>query len=74
MRRSFYHYAQTLRNPNARQGVEDLANHLTADPQFPKLSEDYDEISDYLETNAYYVTNMDIFDELWRLYIENNQS
>ncbi|MGC3746288.1 YozE family protein, partial [Enterococcus faecalis] len=39
---------------------------------FPKQTEDYHELSSYLEMNADYLSNMDIFDELWEKYLENN--
>lgn len=72
MKRSFYHYAQTFRGKLKQTDESKLAEDIFKDLQFPKQSENYDEISHYLETNAYYIPNMDIFDKLWELYIENN--
>ncbi len=46
---------------------------LAEDIQFPKQTEDYHELSSYLEMNADYLSNMDIFDELWEKYLENNK-
>ena len=52
---------------------EDITiENIFKDLQFPKQSENYDEISHYLETNAYYIPSMDIFDSLWDQYVENN--
>lgn len=72
MKRSFYHYIQTFRGKLKQTDESVLAENIFNDMQFPKQSENYDEISHYLETNAYYIPNMDIFDTLWELYIENN--
>ncbi|MGX7059161.1 YozE family protein [Vagococcus humatus] len=72
MRRSFYQYMATLRGPNRQDPLTHLANELDQDLGFPKQSQDYEEISHYLEDNAYYVTNMDLFDQAWELYQEHN--
>ncbi|MGO3733483.1 MAG: YozE family protein [Vagococcus sp.] len=72
MKRSFYHYVQTHRGSIKQTDVSRLAEHIFNDFQFPKQSESYDEISHYLETNAYYIPNMDIFDTLWEEYVETN--
>ena len=63
MRRSFYHYLMTLKGP-AKDSETDFANEAAKDIQFPKQTEDYHELSSYLEMNADYLSNMDIFDEL----------
>lgn len=72
MKRSFYHYVETYRGKLIQTDESELAENIFMDLQFPKQSKNYDEISHYLETNAYYIPNMDIFDTLWELYIENN--
>lgn len=72
MRRSFYHYLMTLKGP-AKDPETDFANEAAKDIQFPKQTEDYHELSSYLEMNADYLSNMDIFDELWEKYLENNK-
>lgn len=72
MKRSFYHYVETFRGKLNQTEESLLAENIFSDLQFPKQSVDYDEVSHYLETNAYYITNMDIFDNLWEHYIENN--
>lgn len=73
MRRSFYHYLMTLRGPNRNNAEMAFANQAANDIQFPKQSEDYHDISSYLEIEADYLDNMDIFDALWEKYVENNQ-
>lgn len=72
MRRSFYHYLMTLKGPGG-DAETNFANHAAKDIQFPKQSEDYHELSTYLEMNSDYLTNMHIFDALWEKYLENNQ-
>lgn len=71
MRRSFYHYMLTQRGPNHLDEVAVLANEIAEDIQFPKQSDDYHEISDYVEF-VNYVPNMDIFDRAWERYLDHN--
>lgn len=47
----------------------DLAEIMYEDHSFPKQSEDYDEISSYLELNGS-LDSMSIFDRAWELYIQ----
>ncbi|MEG0285148.1 MAG: YozE family protein [Vagococcus sp.] len=72
MKRSFFHYVETFRGKVKQTEESLLAENIFNDLQFPKQSQDYDEISHYLEINAYYIPSMDIFDTLWEHYIENN--
>ncbi len=72
MRRSFYHYLLTLRGPNIADPVTKLANDVGIDIQFPKQSQNYHDISNYLELSTDYLTSMDIFDKAWDKYVENN--
>ena len=73
MKRSFYHYLMTLRGPNAADEIQVFANNAAKDIQFPKQSDSYEDISDYLEMNVDYLSNMDIFDSVWQKYLENNR-
>lgn len=72
MTRSFYHYILTLRDPNKKDEITLLANHIGEDINFPKHSIVYGEISDYLEIDTSYLANMDIFDHAWSLYLDTN--
>ena len=72
MKRSFYHYLLTLRGPKIFDPVTKLANDISLDIQFPKQSESYTEISDYLELNTSYLDTMDIFDVAWEKYLDHN--
>lgn len=67
---SFYHYVQIHRGKLEQTAISTLAENIFDDLQFPRQETDYHKVSDYLETNAYYVTNMDVFDELWEMYEE----
>ncbi|OJG19228.1 hypothetical protein RU97_GL000799 [Enterococcus canis] len=63
----------TLRGPKKTDAIQAFANAASHDSQFPKQSEDYDEISSHLELDADYIENMHLFDQVWELYVENNQ-
>ena len=69
-RDSFYRYLMTQRNPNSADEVEQFANNTFLDSTFPKQSEDFDEISKYLEENADYLPSMTIFDTAWQKYLD----
>lgn len=73
MTRSFYHYILTLRGNNPDDALQVLAHDIACDQQFPKQSEEYHEISSYLEMNADYLSTMTIFDQAWELYLDHNQ-
>lgn len=73
MRRSFYHYLMTHRDPKKKENITLFANAAEKDGSFPKQSEDYDEISAYLEFNGQYLPSMQVFDEAWQLYQETEQ-
>ncbi|KAF1306184.1 YozE family protein [Enterococcus saccharolyticus] len=73
MRRSFYHYLMTLKGPSHLDEEQIFATDASHDIQFPKHSDDYDEISSYLELSVNYLENMDVFDRIWEKYVENNQ-
>lgn len=68
VRMSFYHYLMTQRNPNSANEVEQFANNAFFDSAFPKQSQDFEEISKYLEENADYLPSMTIFDTAWQKY------
>lgn len=73
MRRSFYHYLMTLKGPNHLDVEQVFANHVAQDIQFPKQSMDYEEIATYLELSVDYLPTMDLFDQVWEKYKENNR-
>ena len=73
MRKSFYHYMLRYRNEKARDEISELANNIYLDHSFPKGSEDYHEVSTYLEFNGNYVRNMSVFDQAWELYKDDQE-
>ena len=68
-RESFYQFLMTQRNPNQPNEIEQFANDAFFDSAFPKQSQDFDEISKYLEENATYLYSLTIFDDAWQLYL-----
>ncbi|MEH7457373.1 hypothetical protein CON65_10045 [Bacillus pseudomycoides] len=69
MKKSFYHYMMKHRASLVKNEISDLAEAMYDDLSFPKQSEDYDEISSYLELSGL-LGSMSIFDEAWGLYIQ----
>ena len=70
MRLSFYQFLMTQRNPDGADEVEQFANNAFFDTLFPTQSQDFHEVSHYLEDNARYLPSMTIFDEAWKLYLD----
>ncbi|MFD2829308.1 YozE family protein [Corticicoccus populi] len=70
--RSYYQYMKTRIGEKGDIGT--FASYITRDTMFPKYTQDYDEISDYLEKNPYPGISLSIFDasfndfENWLLY------
>ena len=69
MRKSFYTWLMTERNPKKqcvlRPLLADLAFHESA---FPKHTDDFDEVSRYLEEHASFSFNLGDFDAIWEEY------
>ena len=72
-RKSFYQYLMTQRNPDSSEPIAQFANNAFFDQSFPKQSQNYQEISNYLELNAGYLPSMLIFDQAWECYLEKMQ-
>ena len=72
MQRPFYHYLMTERDPHKRDVVTLFANAVYLDDSFPKQSEDYHEISHYLELNGTYLEEMTTFDKAWEIYLDKD--
>lgn len=69
MIKSFYHFLMKYRHPEPKDAISVFANEAFLDHSFPKTSEDYHELSSYLEFNGHYLESMTIFDEAWELYV-----
>ncbi|MGM0899737.1 YozE family protein [Mesobacillus persicus] len=70
MYKSFYHFLMKYRHPKPKDDISRFANNAYEDHSFPKNSEDYDEVSSYLEFNGQYLESMAIFDEAWEIYLQ----
>lgn len=70
MELSFYQYLMTERDLHKQDDITLFANNAFNDRTFPKHSEDYEEISNYLELDGNYLPSMVIFDDAWEIYIE----
>ncbi len=57
------------RHPEPKDSISVFANNAYHDHSFPKTSEDYHEVSSYLELNGQYLDSMTIFDEAWEQYL-----
>lgn len=66
--KSFYHYLMKYRHPKPQDELSKFANNAYTDHGFPKNTDNYDEISSYLEMNGSYLESMKVFDEAWERY------
>lgn len=69
MRKSFYSWLMTQRNPKSDEPVAILADYSFETPDFPKHSSDFDEISRFLEEESRFDFSMRDFDQIWELYL-----
>lgn len=72
MKKSFYLFIVTYRDPYKNDAQTKFANHVAEDKAFPKQSEDYHELADYLELSGEYAPYMAVFDGLFEVYKERN--
>lgn len=71
MSKTFYHFLMRYRHPSPKDPISRFANNAYEDHSFPKASEDYHEISLYLELNGHYLEGMSIFDDAWQAYLQS---
>ncbi|WP_283678757.1 YozE family protein [Lentilactobacillus sp. Marseille-Q4993] len=71
MRKTFYEFLMTKRNPSSPDSVAEFANNASMDQSFPKQETDFETLSKYLEENASYLPTMTIFDEAFQQYRES---
>ncbi|RLQ95202.1 YozE family protein [Falsibacillus albus] len=69
MNKSFYHFLLKYRHPEPKDSISKFANDAYDDHGFPKNSDDYHELSSYLELNGQYLESMAIFDDAWDDYL-----
>ena len=68
--RPFYLYLMKFRQPKEIDAITKFANHAYNDHSFPKQSDDYNELSSYLELNGDYLESMTVFDRAWEQYVQ----
>lgn len=65
---TFYQFLMTFRGKTVHDDQSKLADWVFEAHDFPKHSNDYNEISDYLEWNSPFPDALRTFDETWDLY------
>lgn len=68
MRKSFYSWLMTQRDPKSTAPVAVLADLVFDDMTFPKHTDDFEIISRYLEMEADFSFNLGQFDVIWEDY------
>lgn len=69
MRKSFYTWLMTQRNPKSQEAIAVLADYVFAETTFPKHTDDFEVISRYLEDEASFAFNLADFDRIWEDYL-----
>lgn len=69
MRKSFYTWLMTQRNPKSNEPVAILADLAFEDTAFPKHTDSFDTVSRYLEDAASFSFNLGHFDSIWEEYL-----
>lgn len=69
VRRSFYSWLMTQRNPKSHAPVAILADYVFEESDFPKQSDNFDHISRFLEESASFSFSMSEFDTIWEDYL-----
>ena len=68
MRKSFYTWLMTERNPKSNESKAILADLVFHEPNFPKHTDNFDEVSRFLEEQASFSFNLSDFDQIWEEY------
>lgn len=71
MRKSFYTWLMTQRNPKSQSPVALLADLVFYEMDFPKQSIEFDEVSRFLEERASFSFPMSDFDRIWEEYLNH---
>ena len=69
MAKSFYDYISRSVDYGAKDPMSRLANAIQSDQGFPKRSDEFDEISRYMEDSPHYSRLLSIFDDAWQQYL-----
>ena len=65
---SFYQFAMTVRGRKDDNGR--LAEQIFEDLAFPRHENDFNTLSDYIETHGDFTLSMSVFDDLYEEYTE----
>ena len=65
MRKSFYTWLMTQRNPKSHEPVAILADLVFDDTTFPQHPDNFDTITRDLEDEAVFAFNLSEFDKIW---------
>lgn len=65
---SFYQFAMTVRG--RKDDKERLAEQIFEDLAFPRHENDFNTLSDYIETHGDFTLSMSVFDDLYEEYTE----
>lgn len=71
MRKSFYSWLMTERNPKSQEPIAILADLVFAESDFPKQATDFDEVSRFLEEKASFAFSLSDFDNIWETYLSH---
>ena len=61
----------TERNPKSNSSKAILADVACEESAFPKQTDDFDEVSRFLEEHASFSFNLGDFDAIWQEYLEH---
>lgn len=64
-------WLMTQRNPKSHAPVALLADYVFDEPDFPKQSASFDEVSRFLEESASFAFSMSDFDTIWENYLDH---
>jgi len=70
MKKSFYLYVLTFRGGDWSDARVRFAEEVFNEHNFPKQSMDFNELSSYIESYATDNLKIEVFDELWSLYVD----
>ena len=68
MGKSFYDYIVRSVDYHAKDPMSRLANAIHQDQGFPKRSENFNEVSSYMENSPHYTRLLTILDDAWQKY------
>ena len=71
MKKSFYLYVLTFRGGDWSDPKVRFAEEMFHEHNFPKQSSEFDELSSYIESYATDNLKIEVFDELWALYLDH---